>query len=214
MMESKAFQSWFSQGPAGVESAAPHIPGCRSCESACLRGIGLPALPLRAYPRVGQGSWRAAHHCLSLAPPDAGASASETDTELSNIVEADETYFLESFKGKRKLPRPARHRGGKARKRGLSAEQIPVLVAQDRQGKHYDAVLPKVDKQTLGSLLSQLLTPESVLCTDGAGVYRAVAKAEAIPQAGAQIQVVLLRHKHQRTTSSAKDLMPHAQSQR
>lgn len=119
-------------------------------------------------------SFRWRHRMLAL-------PASENDTELSNIVEADETYFLESFKGKRKLPRPARHRGGKAQKRGLSAEQIPVLVAQDRQGKHYDAVLPKVDKQTLGSLLSQLLTPESVLCTDGAGVYRAVAKAEAIP---------------------------------
>ena len=85
--------------------------------------------------------------------------ASENDTELSSIVEADETYFQESFKGMRKLPRPARHRGGKAQKRGLSAEQIPVFVAQDQQGKHYDAVLPKVNKQTLGSLLSQLLTP-------------------------------------------------------
>ncbi|ENY77360.1 hypothetical protein C206_12459 [Pseudomonas putida TRO1] len=55
-----------------------------------------------------------------------------------------------------------------------------MLVVQDRQGKHYDAVLPKVDKQTLGSLLPQLLPPESVLCTDGAGVYLAVTKAEAI----------------------------------
>ncbi|ENY77361.1 hypothetical protein C206_12464 [Pseudomonas putida TRO1] len=38
--------------------------------------------------------------------------ASENDTELENIVEADETYFLESFKGQRELPRQARHRGG------------------------------------------------------------------------------------------------------
>lgn len=119
-------------------------------------------------------SFRWRHRMLAL-------PASENDTERSNIVEVDETYFLESFKGKRKLSRPVRHRGGKARKRGLSAEQILVLVAQDRQGKHYAAVLPKVDKQMLGSLLSQLLAPESVLCIDGAGVYRTVAKAEAIP---------------------------------
>ena len=46
----------------------------------------------------------------------------------AGIVEADETFFLESFKGQRHLPRPARHRGGVAGKRGLSAEQIPVLV--------------------------------------------------------------------------------------
>jgi transposase-like protein len=47
---------------------------------------------------------------------------------LSGIVEADETFILESFKGKRAgLPRAARKRGGKAAKRGLSAEQIPVM---------------------------------------------------------------------------------------
>ena len=45
---------------------------------------------------------------------------------LSGIVEADETFILESFKGKRRdLPRASRKRGGKAAKRGLSAEQIP-----------------------------------------------------------------------------------------
>jgi transposase-like protein len=119
-------------------------------------------------------SFRWRHRLLQL-------PAEENDTELSSIVEADETYFLESFKGQRVLPRPARHRGGHAKQRGLSAEQIPVLVVQDRQGKHYDAVIPKADKQILGCLLPQLLAPESVLCTDGAGVYRTVAKAEAIP---------------------------------
>src|SRR5271157_3837076 len=51
---------------------------------------------------------------------------------LSGIVEADETFILESLKGRRGgLARPARRRGGKAAKRGLSAEQIPVVVARD-----------------------------------------------------------------------------------
>lgn len=77
--------------------------------------------------------------------------AQEQDTELHNIVEADETYFLESFKGQRKLPRPARHRGGSAARRGLSAEQIPVLVVEDQEGNHFDAVVPKVDLPTIGS---------------------------------------------------------------
>ena len=41
---------------------------------------------------------------------------------LSGIVEADETFILKSFKGKRRdLPRASRKRGGKAAKRGLSA---------------------------------------------------------------------------------------------
>src|SRR5665213_1145998 len=44
-------------------------------------------------------------------------------TSLSGVVEADETFILESFKGKRRgLPRAPRKRGGKASKRGLSAE--------------------------------------------------------------------------------------------
>lgn len=107
--------------------------------------------------------------------------AEENGSELSTLVEADETYFLESFKGQRHLSRPARHRGGHAQKRGLSDEQIPVIVVQDRQGKHFDAVLPRADKKTLSCLLLQLLTPESILCTDGAAAYRAVAKAADIP---------------------------------
>ena len=65
---------------------------------------------------------------------------------LSGIVEADETFVLESFKGKREsLPRASRKRGGKAGKRGLSAEQIPVIVARDRAGATLDAVLPRLD---------------------------------------------------------------------
>ncbi|MNR01003.1 hypothetical protein D3C85_1167950 [compost metagenome] len=34
------------------------------------------------------------------------------------IVEVDEAFFLESFKGQRRLPRPARYRGCKRRTRG------------------------------------------------------------------------------------------------
>ena len=59
-------------------------------------------------------------------------------------------YILESFKGRRSdLPRPARKRGGKAAKRGLSAEQIPVLVARDRHGSTTDAVLPKLNRASV-----------------------------------------------------------------
>lgn len=47
-------------------------------------------------------------------------------------------------------------------------------------GKHFDAVLPKADKATMSCLLMQLLSPESLLCTDGAAVYREFAKDEGI----------------------------------
>jgi len=53
---------------------------------------------------------------------------------LHGITEADETYLLESDKGKRNLGRKARQRGGHASKRGISDEQVCVLVARDRSG--------------------------------------------------------------------------------
>jgi len=54
--------------------------------------------------------------------------------KLRGIVEADETFVLSTRKGERNLDRKARRRGGKASKRGLSHEQVPVLVAADRSG--------------------------------------------------------------------------------
>ena len=57
---------------------------------------------------------------------------------LSGIVEGDETFILESFKGKRSgLPRKPRKRGGKSAKRGLSAEQIPVHRCTRPKWRHH-----------------------------------------------------------------------------
>lgn len=100
----------------------------------------------------------------------------------SGIVEADETYFLESFKGSRKLPRAPRKRGGKAAKRGLSAEQIPVLIVRDRVGETADFVLPKADKKHVGAVLKPLLADDAILGTDGggSGVFAAVAREQKL----------------------------------
>src|SRR5208337_4753893 len=87
------------------------------------------------------------------------ATALDKPARLSGIVEADETFILESFKGKRSdLPRPARKRGGKAAKRGLSAEQIPVLVARDRSGATTDAVLAKLNRASVTAALAGIVT--------------------------------------------------------
>ena len=102
------------------------------------------------------------------------------DGLLQGIVEADETYFLESFKGSRSLLRAPRKRGGKAKKRGLSHEQIPVIVVRDRYGMTTDSVLQKVTQETVGAVLKPVLAEDALLCTDGATVYRALAKTEGI----------------------------------
>ena len=96
-------------------------------------------------------SFRWRHRFLEL------LSQSEPES-LTGIIEADETYFLESHKGERGLKSP-RKRGGKAKKRGLSSEQIPVLIARDRNG------------QTLSEALKPIIENGSVLCTDGHAAY-------------------------------------------
>ena len=96
---------------------------------------------------------------------------------LSGIVEADETFILESFKGKRRdLPRASRKRGGKAAKRGLSAEQIPVIVARDRTGATIDAVLPRLDAASITAALGQVITRPAELCCDGGAAITAFAR--------------------------------------
>lgn len=96
---------------------------------------------------------------------------------LAGIAEADETYFLRSHKGQRKgLNRPPRKRGGRASKRGLSAEQVPVLVVRDRAGGTADFILPLADKKHVSAVLWPLLAQDAVLCTDGSGSLAAAAR--------------------------------------
>lgn len=88
---------------------------------------------------------------------------------LAGVAEIDETYVLESFKGRKIVGRKARKRGGKAAKRGLSREQIPVLVARDRSGATTDYVLTDSRKAAVMQVLRPLLPPDAVVCTDGGG---------------------------------------------
>ena len=101
-------------------------------------------------------------------------------SSLHGIVEADETYFLESHKGERHLPRPPRKRGGVANKRGLSSEQIPVLVVRDRSTATIDAVLPKADTEAVTAVLAPVLDADAVLCSDSNPIYRCFAERAQI----------------------------------
>jgi transposase-like protein len=100
---------------------------------------------------------------------------------LRGIVEGDETFILESFKGNRSgLPRKSRKRGGKSAKRGLSAEQIPVIVARDRNGATTDAVLPKLDRASIAAALDSVVTPANEFCCDGGTAIVAFARRAGI----------------------------------
>lgn len=107
--------------------------------------------------------------------------AGDKPKALAGIVEGDETFILESFKGKRSgMPRKSRKRGGKSTKRGLSAEQIPVIVARDRQGATTDAVLPKLDRASIAAALGGVVTPANEFCCDGGTAIVAFARRSGI----------------------------------
>jgi transposase-like protein len=97
--------------------------------------------------------------------------------KLEGVVEADETYFLESEKGSRKLKRKARKRGGIASKRGLSHEQIPVMVTRDRSGATLTEVLPDTTAKSITKVLDPVVAKDAALVSDGAKAYRTFANA-------------------------------------
>jgi transposase-like protein len=110
------------------------------------------------------------------------APSSDKPRGLSGIVEADETFVLESFKGRwSDLPRGPRKRGGKARHPGLHQDNIPVLVARDRKGATFDAVLPQVDSASVGAALAGIVTPGNHLVSDGGKAIAAFARKAGIP---------------------------------
>jgi len=108
------------------------------------------------------------------------APAAHQATHEQGIVEADETFFLKSLKGQRHLPRPPRKRGGVGTTRGTGQDYTPVIVVKDRSGATADFILEKLDAHHVSQVLKPLIDPEAVLCTDGAAVYAAFAKAEGI----------------------------------
>ena len=115
--------------------------------------------------------WR--HRFLTMA-------SSQQAIHEEGIVEADETFFLESFKGQRVLPRPARKRGGVGKTRGTSDDQIPVLVVRDRHKSTATIILDKIDASHIGAALTPLIDKDAVLCTDGAAVYSAFCRVSGI----------------------------------
>lgn len=101
-------------------------------------------------------------------------------TSLGGIVEADETSIFKSCKGQRTqrqtADRKARHRGGRATRRGMSVEHDVVLVIRDRSGSTTDQIVQALDTAHLAAVLQPLLTTDAVLCTDGSPALAAAAR--------------------------------------
>lgn len=101
---------------------------------------------------------------------------------FQGIVESDDIFFLESGKGSRDLERKARKRGSKATKRGISNEQIAVVVTCDRADNKELRVITRgrISKKDLDKVFEGKLDKMETLCTDTHRSYTAFAKSKEI----------------------------------
>ncbi|WP_374989319.1 IS1595 family transposase (plasmid) [Priestia megaterium] len=96
-------------------------------------------------------------------------------SQFQGIVEMDETYFLYSEKGQRKIKgRKPRKRGGSAKKRGISNEQVCVLVARDRDKMTLSWTLGmgRLTKEQLDNAIGHKFSKGNILCTDSWRAFR------------------------------------------
>lgn len=105
----------------------------------------------------------------------------EAGMRLQGIIEADETFFLFSEKGNKNVSkcRKPRKRGGKAKKRGISDEQVPVIVGCDRKGNVILGVAGRgrISMAAIENILNNYIDSEVTLCTDAHRSFKAYAKA-------------------------------------
>jgi transposase-like protein len=109
---------------------------------------------------------------------------------LAAIVEADETYRLESQKGSRTLTRRPRKRGGVAKRRGINKEHDCLLVARDRHGRTLDFHTGRgqVTVAQLHRCLEPVLSADVLLISDGAVAYRHFAAQAGITHEAVNVQ--------------------------
>ena len=101
---------------------------------------------------------------------------------FEGITESDDIFFLESGKGNRDLERKPRKRGSKATKRGISNEQIAVVVTCDRTDNKELRVATRgrIGKKDLEKVFAGKLDNIETLCTDTHRSYTAFAKSQGI----------------------------------
>jgi len=97
---------------------------------------------------------------------------------FNGIVESDETFFLQSDKGKKQLQRKGRKRGGSSSTRGISKDQVAVIVTSDRKGTidMKVATLGRISKVDIENAIGNRIEKDSILCADGHVSYKGFAK--------------------------------------
>lgn len=107
------------------------------------------------------------------------ASLSQNDKDdFTGITESDETFFLNSEKGRPVAHRKPRKRGGSSKTRGISNDQVTVIVTQDRKSVMDLTVatmgrLKKVDIEN--AIGTRVKANKTILCSDAHVSYKGFA---------------------------------------
>jgi transposase-like protein len=101
---------------------------------------------------------------------------------FQGITESDETFFLISEKGKKLTSRNPRKRGGNAKKRGISDEQIAVIVTADRVSEIDMTVACKgrIKKSDIQKAIGERISGQTILCSDSHVSYKGFAQDKKI----------------------------------
>ena len=107
------------------------------------------------------------------------SSFSERDKgDFTGITESDETFFLNSEKGNPVTYRKPRKRGGTSKTRGISGDQVAVIVTQDRKS-NLDltvATMGRLKKVDIENAIGSRVKPnQTILCSDAHVSYKGFA---------------------------------------
>lgn len=107
------------------------------------------------------------------------AALSENDKDdFTGITESDETFFLSSEKGRSVTHREPRKRGGSSKKRGVSNDQVAVIVTQDRKSglDLCVATMGRLKKIDIENAIGDRVNPkQTILCSDAHVSYKGFA---------------------------------------
>ena len=107
------------------------------------------------------------------------SSLSENDKDdFTGITESDETFFLNSEKGRPVLDRKSRKRGGSSKSRGISKDQVTVIVTQDRKSglDLTVATMGRLKKIDIEKAIGNRIHPnQTILCSDAHVSYKGFA---------------------------------------
>jgi transposase-like protein len=107
------------------------------------------------------------------------ASLSENDKgDFTGITESDETFFLNSEKGRSVSNRKSRKRGGSSKTKGIGNDQVAVIVTQDRKSglDLTVATMGRLKKVDIENAIGSRVKPnKTILCSDAHVSYKGFA---------------------------------------